>query len=555
MPHVMPDVAPDRTPDSASDSTPETSARRPSVVLIMADDLGFSDLGCFGSEIATPNLDRLAAEGARCTRFYSTPRCSPSRAALMTGLFPHQTGLGILTDDDRPFGYPGSLRTDNVTLAEAFRAAGYRTCLSGKWHLAHDAHNPNQSWPTRRGFERFFGTLAGGGSYYHPGTLTRGEEPATDAPDDPDFHYTDAIAADAADFIAGCGPEQPFFLYAAFTAPHWPLHARTEDISRYEGTYEAGWDAVRQARFDRQQELGIAEPAWVLSPRDPEVPAWPRVADQAWQAARMRAYAAQVDQLDRGVGSIIAALETDGRLEDTIVVFLSDNGPSAEELPDTFGSVAAMLRRTDLVRARTRDGRPVRIGNQADIVPGPEDTYGSYGVGWADVSNTPFRLYKRWTHEGGIATPLIVRYPAGGITPGAIVRDPYQISSVKGTLLELAGVPDLPPPGADAPTVTSPTMTASLRGGPAARPPELFWEHIGNAAIRTDAWKLVRRFACDWELYDVSADPIELHDVARQHPDVAAWLERRWDDWARDVGVIPFDAIVTGLQAVGRRQT
>lgn len=533
---------------------PNSGIGRPSVVLVMADDLGFSDLGCFGGEIRTPNLDRLAAEGARCTRFYSTPRCSPSRAALLTGLFPHQTGLGILTDDDRPFGYPGSLRTDNVTVAEAFREAGYRTCLSGKWHLAHETHVPNESWPTRRGFERFFGTLAGGGSYYDPGTLTRGEEPATDALDDPDFHYTDAIAADAAEFITSCAREQPFFLYAAFTAPHWPLHARAEDVAQYLGSYDAGWDAVRQARFARQQQLGIAGPNWVLSPRDPGVPAWDDVADQKWQAARMAAYAAQVEQLDRGIGTILAALEAAGRLEDTIVVFLSDNGPSAEELPDTFRTVEAMLRRTDLVRARTRDGRPVRIGNQPDIVPGPEDTYGSYGVGWADVSNTPFRLYKRWTHEGGIATPLIIRYPAGGIAAGSIVRDPYQVNSVRGTLLELAGVPDLPAPVPGAPAVTSPTMTASLQGR-TAQPADLYWEHIGNAAIRTSTWKLVRRFGHDWELYDVAADPIELHDVVTVYPDVAAGLERQWNEWAREAGVIPFDTITAGYRTVGRAES
>lgn len=532
---------------------PDSSTKRPSVVLIMADDLGFSDLGCFGSEIRTPSLDRLAAEGARFTRFYSTPRCSPSRAALMTGLFPHQAGLGILTSDDRPFGYPGSLRTDNVTLAEAFRAAGYRTCLSGKWHLAHDTHSPGESWPTRRGFDRFFGTMAGCGSYYDPGTLTRGEEPAADALDNPGFHYTDAIAADAADFVASCADqEQPFFLYTAFTAPHWPLHARVEDIARYEGVYEAGWDAVRQARFARQQQVGVAEPSWVLSPRDPAVPAWDDTPDQKWQAARMRAYAAMVEQLDRGVGRIIAALEATARLEDTIVVFLSDNGACSEEVPRRGLAVESFLRRTDIVRAATRDGRKVQIGNLPGVLPGPEDTYGSYGTGWANVSNTPFRLYKRWTHEGGIATPLIIRYPSLGVAPGSVIRDPYQINSVKGTLLEMAGVPDLPAPGAL--VGASPTMTASLRGDTAA-PAELFWEHIGNAAIRTNEWKLVRRFHHDWELYDVQADPMELRDVAADRPDVTARLARRWEEWAREAQVIPFATVVAGYEAAGRTET
>jgi arylsulfatase A-like enzyme len=471
---------------------------------------------------------------------------------LLTGLFPHQTGLGILTSNDRPFGYPGSLRSDNVTIAEAFRAAGYGTGLSGKWHLAHDTHQPNESWPRPRGFEHFFGTLAGAGSYYDPGTLTRGEEPADDALDDPDFHYTDAIATDAAGYIAGrAGGAEPFFLYVAFTAPHWPLHARPEDIARHDGAYDAGWDAVRAARFVKQQQIGVAADNWTLSPRDPVIPPWTEVPDRGWQVRRMQAYAAMVEQLDRGVGQIVAALEANDQLDDTVVVFLSDNGPSEEEIPRVGLPLESLLARTDIVRAQTRDGRPVRIGNRPEIEPGPEDTYASYGVGWADVSNTPFRLYKRWTHEGGIATPLIVSYPRGGVEGGSIVRDPYQISSLKGTLLELAGVPDLSVSEPDAPVPTSPTMTGSLRGE-APGPSRLCWEHIGNAAIRTDRWKLVRKYGQPWELYDLERDPIELEDLASAHPTVVADLERQWQEWATEAEVIPFETIVTNYEGTGR---
>ncbi len=536
----------EQSQDALSDSA---TAGRPNIVLILADDLGFSDLGCYGSEIRTPAIDQLAADGTRLARFYSTPRCSPSRASLMTGLHPHQVGLGILTQDDRPFGYRGSLSEDSVTLAEALKAVGYSTCLAGKWHLTSDVHEPNAAWPTRRGFDEFFGTLVGCGSYYDPGTLTRGEASSTEALSQPQFHYTDAIADFATAFIEKQEhAEQPFFLYAAFTAPHWPLHALEADIARYDGVYDVGWDTTRDRRLNRMRQLGIATEKWSLSPRDADVPAWSDVQHPEWEASRMQAYAGMVEQMDRGVGRILTALESSGRLENTVIVFLSDNGASDEEMP--LYDMESFLLRADLVRKETRDGRKVTIGNEPSIRPGGEDTYASYGAGWANVSNTPFRLYKRWAHEGGIATPCIVRYPKGGVVRGAVLQDAYQITSTFPTLLEMAGVEYQHVDCATGATPRSPSMLGALQGKGAQTAP-LCWEHTGNAAIRAGSWKLVRRFRHDWELYDVNNDPIESEDVSHKQVRVVAELSAAWQRWATAAGVIPYEVTVDGYLARG----
>ena len=392
--------------------------KRPNVVLMLADDMGFSDLGCYGGEIHTPNLDRLAAHGVRFTQFYNGARCSPSRASLLTGLHPHQTGIGILTNDDRPRGYPGTLNERCVTLAEVLKAAGYRTAMAGKWHLAAEMKVPNAAWPTRRGFERFFGTLTGCGSFFQPGTLTRGETNAEAEALDPDFYYTDAISDEAADFVRDCGktPDTPFFLYVAYTAPHWPLHARDDDLARYRGAFDQGWDALREARIARQKAMGLIDADTRLSARDPSQPAWRDAPHRDWEARRMEAYAAQIDRMDQGIGRILEALDDSGARNDTLVIFLSDNGACAEAIP--LGALERFKQRRDILRLHARDGREVRIGNEPAIVPGGEDTYASYGRAWANLSNTPFRYYKRWVHEGGIACPLIVHWPAGALARG-----------------------------------------------------------------------------------------------------------------------------------------
>jgi arylsulfatase A-like enzyme len=519
--------------------------RPPNVMLIVADDLGFSDLGCYGGEIDTPVLDELATAGVRFSQFYNTARCSPSRASLLTGLHPHQTSIGILTNDDRPVGYSGSLNDRCLTLAELLSAAGYATFLAGKWHLSSDVWNPNASWPTRRGFQGFYGTLTGCGSYFWPGTLTRGEQPAEHEPLGRDFYYTDAISAEAARFVRRLAydvPGQPFFLYVAYTAPHWPLHAREEDVERYAGTFHAGWDVLREQRMNRLVKAGLLPADTPLSQRDPTQPPWSAEPHQSWQVRRMQAYAAQVDRMDRGIGLVIDTLRDTGAFDDTLIVFLSDNGASCEELPQ--GELEQFRRRADILRVTTRDGRPVQIGNSADVLPGPEDTYASYGQAWANLSNTPFRYYKRWVHEGGIATPLILHWPGGGLRDGGIVYDPFQLVDIVPTILEATSVSY---PGELGEREVLPlegrSMLGALRGEPVPQA-TLYWEHTGNCAVRNHRWKLVRAHPHGWELYDMEHDRSETHDVIREHPKVAAELAAAYDAWTARVGVIPWERTV-----------
>lgn len=521
---------------------------RPNIVLVLADDLGYSDLGCYGGEISTPNIDSLAEGGTRLTQFYNTARCSPSRASLLTGLHPHQTGIGVLTGDDSPVGYRGNLHRGCATIAEILSATGYATALTGKWHMAADTRTPNDAWPTRRGFDYFYGTLTGCGSYYSPGTLTRGEENIEHEADDPGFYYTDAITTEAVSFIERSAETgQPFFLYTAYTAPHWPLHAPEDDIRKYAGRFNAGWDELRNNRLDRQMQLGIVDAGTDLSPRDRREPAWEDVISKDWQAHRMEVYAAQVDRMDQGVGRILDTLRRLGQRENTIVVFLSDNGPSPEEIPhmkrDKF------ISRTDIFRSHTRTGEPVRLGNEPGLTPGPEDTYSSYGRPWANLSNTPFRLYKKWVHEGGIAAPFIIHWPAGSIAAGQILRDPHQLTHILPTLLDALGV-DYPTAIGDRPIppMEGTSFLPQLRNGqrppsPSAGDGTLYWEHCGNAAIRRGPWKLVRQHPHPWELYNLSADPTELHDLAGQNRELAEDLLADWSVWADRVGILPFSRI------------
>jgi arylsulfatase A-like enzyme len=517
---------------------------RPNVVLILADDLGYSDIGCYGGEIRTPNLDRLGRDGIRFTQFFNTARCSPSRASLLTGLHPHQTGIGVLTDNDGPQGYPGSLNDRCATLAEMLGADGYATGLSGKWHMSSSVWEPTDSWPTRRGFQHFYGTLSGCGSYYQPATLHRGEEDASADIEDPDFFYTHAIADDAVGFIRQAADEgRPFFSYVAFTAPHWPLHAPEADIAAYDGVFDAGWDELRERRLAKQKAEGIIGADAELSERDEHVPAWDEAEDKSWWLRRMQVYAAQIELMDRGVGRILDELERSGQLENTIVVFLSDNGACAEELPQ--GDPARFAARRATVPGQTRDGRPMRIGNYVEIEPGAEDTYASIGRAWANLSNTPFRLYKRWVHEGGIASPLIVHWPGGGLRDGEIATAPFQLPDFVPTILEITATPYAGPAGRDLAPLEGQSMLGVLRGKDDDRiEPVLHWEHIGNSSVRRGDYKLVREHGGPWELYDLSESRTEEHDLAGERPELLADLIADYEAWANRVGVIPREQIL-----------
>ena len=529
-------------------------ARKPNIILILNDDMGFSDIGCYGGEIDTPNLDALAAGGLRFSQFYNTARCSPSRASLLTGLHPHQTGIGVLTYDMGPEGYAGNLSEDCVTIPEALKRSGYRTYMSGKWHVAGNLVQPTGAWPMQRGFDAFYGTIIGAGSFYDPNTLTRGNDNVEhEARDDPSFFYTDAISDQAAAYVRDHAREHgdaPFFMYVAYTAPHWPLHAHEEDVAKYRGRFDAGWDALREARLRRLVESGMLKDGWPLSDRDPSQPPWTDAEHKAWLLRCMEVYAAQIDRMDQGIGRVLDAVRETGRHDDTLVIFLADNGACAEDIPEGV-NVDTLVEQLMIARSHTRDGRPVRFGNDPTIVPGPEDTYQSYGTAWANLSNTPFRLYKHWIHEGGIATPLIVHWPAGIAERGGIRHTPSYLPDIMATLLEVTGT-DYPAErnGRPVPPLEGRSFAPAF-GADVPRPGPMFWEHEGNAAVRIGRWKLVRRYPGPWELYDLEADRTELHDLAAREPARVADMAAQYEAWAKRCGVLPREHVLD----VMRRQS
>ncbi len=528
---------------SAAQSTAPGPPARPNIVVILADDLGYSDVGSYGGEIETPNLDALARRGVRFTQFYVTPRCSPTRAALLTGRYPHEVGIGHLNERWGRPGYRGELDPDVATLAEVLRSAGYRTYMAGKWHLAPnpqlDGTQPSdeerRSWPRERGFDRFFGTIRGSGSFYQPASLVRDDrfvEPGAD------FFYTDATSSAATDYVAehfgraggaqaGQRPSRPFLLYLSYTAPHWPLHAPDDDVGKYAGRYDAGWDALREARHRRMVEMGILRGDWPLAPRDPQAGGWHGARHKAWQARRMEVYAAMVERMDRGIGRLLAALERAGTLDDTLIVFLSDNGGNDRQFQGIWRAGAFTMPLPRINRWR--------FGDNPGTMPGPADTFQTCGPGWSSLQNTPFRLGKHATHEGGIATPLIVHWPAGlGARPGSLIRAPGHVVDLMPTFLEAAGVAG--PQRRETRKLRGESLMPLLAGGTRRRGP-MFWEHEGNRAVRDGRWKLVSEWPGDWELYDLDADRTELRDLAARHPERVAAMAAAYQRFAEDTGV------------------
>jgi arylsulfatase A-like enzyme len=519
------------------------SRARPNILLILADDMGYADIGCFGGEIHTPNLDRLGYGGVRFSQMYNAARCCPSRAALLTGLYPHQAGVGHLAYDLGLPAYRGRLNERCVTLAETLREAGYHTCISGKWHVAGRSlsdedrrmgREGSHPLPLERGFERWFGTVGGSCSYYSPHDLR--DDHASIQPESDAFYYTDAISDAAVGMITryGARPE-PFFLYVAYTAPHWPLHALPEDVARYRGRYAQGWDAIRTARHERQRDLGLIDRRWPISPRDELAPPWDEIRHRDWEDARMAVYAAQVDRMDAGIGRMLAMLETLGIAQDTLVIFLSDNGGCAELLRED-GILDPPLR-------TTRRGLPVRQGNRPDVMPGPADTFMSYDLPWANVSDTPFRLYKHWVHEGGIATPFIARWP-GQIPAGGIVHEPAHLVDIYATCLDLA---EARYPSEYRGRAIHPcegeSFAAALRGLAWQRQAAICWEHEGNLAVRQGSLKLVRMYPGRWELYDMERDRTELNDLASRYPDKVEELAAIYARWAERCEVPAWEVI------------
>ncbi len=525
-----------------------TNSPPPNLVVILADDLGFSDLGCFGSEIPTPNLDRMASEGMRLTQFYTTPRCCPSRAALLTGLYPQQAGIGNMMEDRGIPGYRGELGSNCLTIAEELRRVNYHTAMVGKWHLSHihfdgkkqlnhEADEPfwdnKNSWPLQRGFEDYFGTIHGVTSYYDPFSLVRGNTPVQAGTN---FYYTDAITENAvADINHLAGNARPFFLYVAYTAPHWPLQAPENDIAQYRQRYLEGWDAIRTNRYRRQIEMGIIDKNWPLSPRDSRVRDWSEVADKNWEANRMATYAAMIQHLDTGVGQILDTLKAKGIEQNTLVIFFSDNGACAEVIEPNWYDIPS----------QTRDGRRIAVGNgnHANFA-GPDNVWQSYGVPWANVSDTPFLLYKHFTHEGGIASPFIARWPAVIKNPGTVSSQLGHVTDIMATFVEIAGAKH---PENFAGHTIQPLEGSSLlpifEGKARPHPSPIFWEHEGNRAVRQQQWKLVARQGLPWELYDTVADRTEQNNLAAKHPEKVMELSDLYEAWAKRCNVRPFDQL------------
>jgi arylsulfatase len=535
-------------------------AKRPNIVLILSDDMGYSDLGCYGGvEHRTPQLDALAASGVRFTQFYNAARCCPTRASLLTGLYPHQAGIGHMMEDRGANGYRGVLNQRCVTIAEVLRPAGYRTYMVGKWHVSRyiGTTGVRSTWPLGRGFEKFYGTLAGAGSYYDPTNLCRQDRlitPESDPAYKPSapYYYTDALADNAVTFLQDHqkeSPDQPFFLYVAFTAAHWPMHAPDAAVARYAGAFDSGYAPFRDARLQKMKTLGLLPPSAELSP---QAESWADVKEKDRETRCKEVYAAMIEAMDTGIGRIVAQLRTTGQLDNTLILFLQDNGACAEDVgrnrptitpPNLHAFGPGELQGAVSPPMQTRDGRVVRTGS--GVLPGPADTYIAYGRGWANVSNTPFREYKHWVHEGGISTPLIAHWPAG-IDParkGALEPQPGHLIDLMATCVDLAQAPY--PTEFKGQTIQpreGVSLRPALNGRPLRRPGPLFWEHEGNRAVRDGRWKLVAKAGQPWELYDIDADRSELHDLADGHPDRVKAMAAQWNAYADRAQVRPLGA-------------
>jgi arylsulfatase A-like enzyme len=537
----------------------------------MSDDMGFSDIGCYGSEIKTPNLDSLAGNGVRFTQFYNMARCCPTRAALLTGLYPHQAGIGHMMDDRGYDGYRGQLNRQSVTIAEVLRGGGYRTYMCGKWHVSRNIRpgGDKSAWPLQRGFEKFYGTITGGGSFYDPTSLCRQNNyitPVNDVEYRPEkFYYTDAISDNAVRYLQQHeteSKEQPFFMYVAYTAAHWPMHALEKDIAKYRGKYDDGYEPIRRARFERMKELGLINAKAELSPAAED---WNTTEHKEWNARCMEVYAAMIDNMDQGIGRIVAQLKQTGQFENTLIFFLQDNGgcaenqgrnPNRRESPTPLKAFGPDdLQPKIWPPMQTRDGRWVRTGPEA--MPGPEDTYVAYGRGWANVSNTPFREYKHWTHEGGISTPLIAHWPAElrANRRGKLEPQPGHVIDIMATCVAVSGV-KYPKEfaGEKIKPLQGVSLVPAINGRSLNRDEPIFWEHEANRAVREGKWKLVAKENQPWELYDMENDRSELHDIAAKQPKKVSELSTKWDTWAAKSDVLPLGGWRAQPQPPGKKQ-
>ncbi len=498
-----------------------SSAGRPNIIVILADDMGYADLGCYGSEINTPNLDQLASDGLQFRSFYNATRCCPSRAALLTGLYPHEAGMGKMVSNrgskPKPGPYQGFLNNESVTLAEVLREAGYKTYMTGKWHVGERPEH----WPRQRGFDHYFGLISGASSYFElveePLKRQMVHEDELWSPPIEDFYMTDAFTDTALSFLDRHNrndEEKPFFLYLAYTAPHWPLHAPQEDIERYDGVYDKGWGYIRKQRYERMKQLGIIDGRHQLSASPEGIPSWESLDNPSEWADRMEVYAAMVDRMDKGIGRIVAELKKQGKLDNTMIVFLSDNGASAEN-----------------VDGRKLHDPRVRVGQRG--------SYLAYDEPWANVSNTPYTMYKSWTEEGGIITPFIVHWPGGIRKRKDNQTDAVgHIMDVMATCVDIAGA-TYPKKfkGYEIKDIRGISLLPVLKGG-TGQDRTLYWEHFGKWAMRDGTWKIVGGGVNEKvKLFNMIDDPVELHDLSLNQPAIVDKMKKSYQKWAIEVGV------------------
>lgn len=537
--------------------------KRPNILLIMADDLGYSDIGCYGGEIKTPNLDNLAKNGLRFSQFYNASRCCPTRASLLTGLYSHQAGMGDMSNDQGAPGYRGYLTENTVTLAEVLKTAGYQTGMIGKWHLSntpaqstkekhlawlnhqtdYPVFAPLDQYPVNRGFDKFYGTIWGVVNFFDPFSLVNGTAPVKSV--DKDYYYTDAINDSAANYIRQFAKnEAPFFLYVAHTAPHWPLHALPEDIERYKEVYKAGWDVIRNARYEKMIREGLFdEKQAALSARWREENTWMGNIHKEWDAYAMAVRAAMVDRMDKGIGQIIQTLKETGQLDNTLILFLSDNGASSDDAQN-YGPGFDRP-------GETRSGEAIIYPVRKQVLPGPETTFASANEMWSNVANTPFRYWKTKAFEGGICTPLIVSWPKGlTVKKGGVTNQTGHVIDFMATFSELAGARY---PQVYKSSKITPTEGLSLvpifKGKQRKGHQYLFFEHLNSKAVRNGDWKLVSlNEKSDWELYNLKTDRTEMNNLARQNSAMVEKLKAKWYDWANKSKVLPKPLAANGMK-------
>ncbi|MFN0163922.1 MAG: arylsulfatase [Burkholderiales bacterium] len=525
----------------------------PNVVVILMDDMGYSDLGCFGGEIDTPRIDALAANGLRFTGYTTVPMCTPARAALLTGKNPHSVGCGWLSQSDPGYpGYRGEIAADAPTMAEILRARGYATLAVGKWHNTYDRNNlpggDTGSWPIQRGFDQFYGFMGPETSYFQPDNMMEGNHPASVVRYPEGYFAPDDYTGRAVEWLAqhvSSSPDKPFFLYLPFQSPHGPLHAKPADLARYRGRFDAGWDALRRGRYDRQRAAGLIEPNAGFAPRNPGVPEWASLGadERALYARYMEVYAALLDNADQNVGRLVDFLRDSGQLDNTLILLTSDNGANAVAGP---GGVMNLVGR----RVGAAEDMALNLRLLAEDRVGAEDTYVCYPTGWTQVSNTPYRYFKRTPMAGGIRVPLLAHWPARLGGAGALRRQWVHVTDILPTVVEFTGA-SLPAKFNGRPTrpLDGKSFACMFEDGDApARRDRQYYELQGNRAYISGDWKIVslqtpdKAIALDnWMLFDLARDPVEIDDLAQSHPDMVRRLVEEFDAEAGANFVYPID--------------